>query len=149
MKTYEIIPELGKEILFYYEDSFHIGYIVSYNGSEKPRKWTWFSEINNLGIIEEYIENWFELPNKEIMDKDSVKYFMTQMSQEEFEERNKDKIKCVPYEFNRIHPKQSEQGDLIKMIVPPEPDEMTKMRLEQDVEFVKSCCGVNEDLLGM
>lgn len=35
------------------------------------------------------------------LDKDSVRYFMTEMSQEEFEERNKDNIKCT-YKFNRI-----------------------------------------------
>ena len=34
------------------------------------------------------------------------------------------------------------------MIVPPEPDNLTIQRLEEDVEFVKSCCGVNSDLLG-
>lgn len=44
------------------------------------------------------------------MNKDSVKYFMTEMSQKEFEERNKDKIKCT-YEFNRIQPERSKRED--------------------------------------
>jgi|GEM_PF-7017885 len=110
MKTYEVKPELGTEIIFHYDDSFHIGYVVSFNGSDNPRKWTWFSEINNFEIIEEFIENWFELPI--------------------------------------LQPERSKREDLMEMTVCPEANELTKMRLEQDVEFNKHCSGINSDLLG-
>jgi hypothetical protein len=45
-------------------------------------------------------------------------------------------------------PERSKREDLIEMIVPPEPNKLTKKRLKQDLEFVKNCCGVNPDLLG-
>jgi hypothetical protein len=45
-------------------------------------------------------------------------------------------------------PERSKREDLIEMMVPPEPETLTKMRLDQDVEFVKNCAGVNPDLLG-
>ncbi|MEK6879405.1 MAG: hypothetical protein AABY22_07355 [Nanoarchaeota archaeon] len=49
--------------------------------------------------------------------------------------------------FYSYHPECSKREDLIEMIVPPEPDQFTKWRIEEDIKFVKSCCGVNEDLL--
>lgn len=41
---------------------------------------------------------------------------------------------------------RSKREDLIEMIVPPEPDELTKKRLEEDIEFVKNCKGINPNL---
>ncbi len=47
-----------------------------------------------------------------------------------------------------IQPERSKREDLIERIVPPEPDFLTKKSLEEDVKWVKSCCGMNPDLLG-
>lgn len=56
--------------------------------------------------------------------------------------------KFCPICGENLQPERSKREDLIEMIVPPEPDKLTKMRLEQDIEFVKSRCGVSSDLLG-
>lgn len=37
---------------------------------------------------------------------------------------------------------------LIEIIVPPEPDPLTKYRLEKDLNFMRNFPGINEDLLG-
>lgn len=86
--------------------------------------------------------------NEKIINKDSLIYFMTEMTQKEFEERNKDLIKCIDFKFNRIQPECSKREDLIEMIVAPEPDSLTKKRLEENSEFLSNCAGINSDLLG-
>ena len=45
-------------------------------------------------------------------------------------------------------PERSKREDLIEMIVPPEADEFTKLRLEHDLNFVRSRCGISSELLG-
>lgn len=59
--TSKYIPELGKEILFFYDDSFHIGYVVDYDGSSSPRKWKWYSYVRNQ-FIEDVVGYWDNLP---------------------------------------------------------------------------------------
>jgi hypothetical protein len=60
----------------------------------------------------------------------------------------KNRSYCDQCYQKRIQPERSKREDLIKMVVPPEPDCLTIQRLEEDIEFVKNCCGVNPDLLG-
>lgn len=50
--------------------------------------------------------------------------------------------------FDQYQPERSMREDLIEMVVAPEPDYLTKKRLEEDAEFVKKCGGLNPDLLG-
>lgn len=61
---------------------------------------------------------------------------------------NKNDTTLTDTKSTKSDAKRSKREDLIEMIVPPEPDEITKIRLEQDIEFVKSRCGINTDLLG-
>jgi len=58
-------PEIGKEIIFVYDDVYHIGYLMNDDGSEKPRKWTWYSYIKGYEVIEDLVETWFDLPNSQ------------------------------------------------------------------------------------
>ena len=62
--TSKFKPKIGKEILFWYDDMFHIGYLVSDDGSDKPRKWNWYSYIKNYENIDELIEFWCDLPEE-------------------------------------------------------------------------------------
>ena len=61
-------PPIGEEVLFIFDDIYHIGYLVSDDGSHKPRKWTWFSYIKGYEIIEDTVDIWF--PLKEMVKKD-------------------------------------------------------------------------------
>lgn len=65
MKTTEVKPPIGKEVLFYYDDMYHIGYLVNDDGSMKPRKWEWFSYIKGYGVINDNVEYWHELREEE------------------------------------------------------------------------------------
>ncbi len=62
----------------------------------------------NIEILENILKKLGrEWKDDDEVDKDSIKYFMTEMSQKEFEERNKGKVKCS-YDFNRIKRKNDE-----------------------------------------
>lgn len=64
-------------------------------------------------------------------------------------EKKKEYTRKELYELSKpIQPERSKREDLIEMIVPPQPDSITKMRLEQDLKFIKSVGGINSDLLG-
>lgn len=53
------IPKIGEEVLFFYDDQIHIGYI--YNNESKPRKCEWYSYISKNSIID-LITWWMPLP---------------------------------------------------------------------------------------
>ncbi len=40
------------------------------------------------------------------------------------------------------------KGEIIQMIVPPEPDTIIKWRLEQDLKLISELSGISSDLLG-
>ena len=54
-------PPIGEKILFYHNDIIHIGFLVKDDGSDKPRKWQWFSYIKNFEYIED-VYLWMPLP---------------------------------------------------------------------------------------
>lgn len=63
MKTNNSKPPIGREILFFYDDIFHIGYLLNDNGSNNHRKWVWYSYLKGYDEISDLVKNWFELPN--------------------------------------------------------------------------------------
>lgn len=44
--------------------------------------------------------------------------------------------------------KISKVDDSIQKIMPIEPPELTKKSLDEEIEFLKKCSGINEDMLG-
>jgi hypothetical protein len=65
------------------------------------------------------------------MDKDSTEYFMTKMTQEEFNERVAGK-QIQHYSFNHIQPERSKREDLVYI----EPD-FEKMKVENPCLYSK------------
>lgn len=55
-------PEFDEEVIFYQDDEIHIGYMMGDEGSNKPRKWVWFSYNNHDTVEDVYF--WMKLPEK-------------------------------------------------------------------------------------
>ena len=59
-------PPGGTDILFWYDDQWHIGYLTDDDGSNKPRKWTWISYMKDYQIIDDLVDYWAPIPSNPI-----------------------------------------------------------------------------------